>query len=48
MHPQVIGRGARLAMLDRLISSMKAQSGVRFRRMGEVARHWATLNPLEA
>jgi peptidoglycan/xylan/chitin deacetylase (PgdA/CDA1 family) len=48
MHPQVIGRGARLAMLDRLITSMEAHGGVRFRCMGDVARDWGAAHPLEA
>jgi peptidoglycan/xylan/chitin deacetylase (PgdA/CDA1 family) len=47
MHPQVIGRGARLAMLDRLIRSIKAHPAVRFRTMGDVARDWAAANPRE-
>jgi peptidoglycan/xylan/chitin deacetylase (PgdA/CDA1 family) len=47
MHPQVIGRGARLAMLDRLIRSIRAHPGVRFRTMGDVARDWAAANPRE-
>jgi peptidoglycan/xylan/chitin deacetylase (PgdA/CDA1 family) len=37
MHPYVIGRGHRMAMLDRLIHRMKSRSGVHFASMGEVA-----------
>ena len=37
MHPYVIGRGHRIAMLDRLIHRMKSRSGVRFAIMGDVA-----------
>ena len=37
MHPQVIGRGHRIRMLDRLIRHMKGRAGVRFCTMAEVA-----------
>jgi peptidoglycan-N-acetylglucosamine deacetylase len=37
MHPQVIGRGHRLLMLERLIGWMKAQPGTRFARLGDAA-----------
>jgi peptidoglycan/xylan/chitin deacetylase (PgdA/CDA1 family) len=37
MHPQVIGRGHRIAMLDELIGHC-AGAGARFERMGDVAR----------
>jgi peptidoglycan/xylan/chitin deacetylase (PgdA/CDA1 family) len=40
MHPQVIGRGHRLLMLERLIEHMLIQPGVRFMRMGDVAHEW--------
>jgi peptidoglycan/xylan/chitin deacetylase (PgdA/CDA1 family) len=39
MHPQVIGRGHRMMMLERLIRHMRAQ-GATFRRMGDVAEEW--------
>jgi hypothetical protein len=38
MHPQVIGRGHRITMLERLIRHMRSRSGVRFATMEEVAR----------
>ena len=41
MHPQVIGRGHRVAMLERFIQHVVGQGGARFARMGDVAR---TLN----
>lgn len=47
MHPQVIGRGGRLAMLEGLIEHMKAQAGTAFRTMGTVAADWAREHPLE-
>ncbi|MDZ7727363.1 MAG: polysaccharide deacetylase [Dehalococcoidia bacterium] len=37
LHPQCIGKGARMLMLERLIAHIKSHSGVRFRRMSEVA-----------
>jgi peptidoglycan/xylan/chitin deacetylase (PgdA/CDA1 family) len=37
MHPQVIGRGHRMAMLGRLVEHCQA-AGARFERMGDVAR----------
>jgi peptidoglycan-N-acetylglucosamine deacetylase len=37
MHPQVIGRGHRMAMLERFVEHAAA-AGVRFARMGDVAR----------
>lgn len=45
MHPQVIGRGARLTMIEKLIQHMQEQPGVTFRRMGDVAREWASAHP---
>jgi peptidoglycan/xylan/chitin deacetylase (PgdA/CDA1 family) len=38
MHPQVIGRGHRIAMLEQLIQHMRSRSGVRFAIQEEVAR----------
>ena len=37
MHPQVIGRGHRLAMLERFVARC-GEAGARFERMGDVAR----------
>jgi len=45
MHPQVIGRGHRLAMLDRLTGVM-AERGVVFESYGDYARRWRAANPL--
>lgn len=47
MHPQVIGRGHRLLMLERLIASMR-RPGVAFETMAAYARRWREENPLEA
>lgn len=38
MHPQVIGRGHRIAMLEKLIRHMRSRSGVHFATMEDVAR----------
>lgn len=37
LHPQIIGRGPRIAMLSRLIDHMRQASGVEFRTVAEVA-----------
>ena len=37
MHPQVIGRGHRIAMLERFIGHCQSQGDVQFARMGDVA-----------
>ncbi|MHB8574428.1 MAG: polysaccharide deacetylase family protein [Dehalococcoidia bacterium] len=42
MHPQVIGRGHRIRMLERLIRHMQGRSGVRFATMIEMAQLWRT------
>lgn len=46
MHPQVIGRGHRMLMLERLMRTMAELPGVRFRTMADVARDWRAANPL--
>lgn len=38
MHPQIIGRGPRIAMLGRLIQHMKAQENTRFSSVSDEAR----------
>lgn len=40
MHPQVIGRGHRMMMLERLIQHMRSRSGVRFTTQEDVAREF--------
>ncbi|MGE0213502.1 MAG: polysaccharide deacetylase [Parvibaculaceae bacterium] len=37
-HPQIIGRGPRIAMLDRLIGTMRPEANVCFSTMAEAAR----------
>lgn len=39
MHPQVIGRPGRVAMLDRLIGTLKSRQDIWLTTCGEVARH---------
>ena len=38
MHPQVIGRGHRIRLLDQLVQHIVSTSSARFARMGDVAR----------
>ena len=45
MHPQTIGRGHRLLMLERLLDEIQGRAGVRFCTMGEVAAEWRRANP---
>jgi len=44
LHPQVIGRGHRMLMLERLIRHFAAHDGVVFEPLGEYARRWAEKN----
>jgi peptidoglycan/xylan/chitin deacetylase (PgdA/CDA1 family) len=48
LHPQCIGRGSRLRMLERLVDHMRATEGVVFETMETYARRWAAEHPLEA
>jgi peptidoglycan/xylan/chitin deacetylase (PgdA/CDA1 family) len=47
IHPLSIGRGPRIAMLDRLIRHMQQFDGVVFEPLGDYARRWRAANPLE-
>jgi peptidoglycan-N-acetylglucosamine deacetylase len=47
MHPQVIGRGHRLRMLDDLMAHMGGRDGVVFEPLGDYAERWRAANPLE-
>ena len=40
MHPQVIGRGHRMLLLERLIAFFQHHPGVRFATLGQVATEW--------
>jgi peptidoglycan/xylan/chitin deacetylase (PgdA/CDA1 family) len=48
LHPQVIGRGHRLLMLERLIQHMQRYSEVAFQTMEEVAVSWKREHPFPA
>ncbi len=48
LHPQCIGKGSRMLMLERLIQHIKQHEGVRFRTMASVAEEFRKTNPLEA
>ena len=43
MHPQVIGRGHRMALLDRFIQHVLTRNCARFARMGDMARELSSL-----
>jgi peptidoglycan/xylan/chitin deacetylase (PgdA/CDA1 family) len=45
MHPQCIGRGHRLLMLERLVNHIRNSSGVTFKTMSEVAREFKIAHP---
>lgn len=47
MHPQVIGRGHRLMMLERLIEHFKSRTDVVFEALGDYVQRWKADNPLE-
>ena len=47
MHPQAIGRGSRLAIVERLIEAAKTLDGVVFERVGDYAARWRVEHPLE-
>jgi len=46
MHPQAIGRGHRLAMVERLIEHAKGLDGATFERLGDYAGRWRAEHPL--
>lgn len=48
MHPQVIGRGHRLLMLETLMNHIRGHRGVEFLTMSEVAKSWKESNPIDA
>jgi peptidoglycan/xylan/chitin deacetylase (PgdA/CDA1 family) len=48
MHPQAIGRGHRLVMVERLIEAAKALDGVVFEPLVDYAERWRAAHPLEA
>jgi len=45
LHPEVIGRGHRITMLERLLDYMRAQPGVRFATLGDYATQWKERMP---
>ncbi len=45
MHPEAIGRGSRLAMLERFIDAATALPGVVFDRLDAVVARWEAANP---
>jgi peptidoglycan/xylan/chitin deacetylase (PgdA/CDA1 family) len=47
MHPQCIGKGSRMLMLERLIRHIEGHDGVRFRTMAEVADEFRKAHRLD-
>jgi peptidoglycan-N-acetylglucosamine deacetylase len=47
MHPQAIGRGHRLMMLERLIEHIKGHDEVVFESVGDYVQRWKDANPLD-
>jgi peptidoglycan/xylan/chitin deacetylase (PgdA/CDA1 family) len=47
LHPQVIGRGHRLLMFERLLDDFREQPGVRFEPLGEYVTRWKAEHPVE-
>ena len=45
MHPQVIGRGHRMLMLERLIAHVRSHDGVRFATLGDAAETFRAASP---
>ena len=45
MHPQTIGRGHRMLLLERLLEYLAGHDGVRFSTMGDCATRWAAAHP---
>ena len=48
MHPQAIGRGNRLLMLEKLVDHIREHEGVRFTTMSEVALEFRETRPPQA
>jgi len=46
MHPEAIGRGHRLLMLERFIAAARSLDGVVFDRLDRVVERWSAANPL--
>lgn len=47
LHPQTIGRGNRMLMLERLLQHF-TNKGVKFESMGDYAARWKAANPVDA
>lgn len=45
MHPEIIGRGHRMLMLERLIASLRSHADVAFTTLGAAAEAWRTGSP---
>ena len=45
VHPECIGRGHRMAMLERFIDAAEAIPGAAFERLDAVVSRWSAANP---
>ncbi len=45
MHPEAIGRGHRLLMLERFIAAARSLDGVAFDRLDRIVERWTVANP---
>lgn len=45
MHPEAIGRGHRMLMLERFIATAKSLDGIVFERLDTVVERWSAANP---
>jgi peptidoglycan/xylan/chitin deacetylase (PgdA/CDA1 family) len=45
VHPECIGRGHRMAMLERFIDAAESLEGVAFERLVDVVERWSAANP---
>lgn len=47
MHPEIIGRGHRMLMLERLVHAFRSFDGVVFSSIGDYVAEWKRANPLD-
>jgi peptidoglycan/xylan/chitin deacetylase (PgdA/CDA1 family) len=47
LHPEVIGRGYGMLLLERLIAHFESREGVRFERLIDYAERWKAAHPIE-
>ena len=45
MHPEVVGRGHRMLMLERFVTTARELDGVVFERLDTIVARWSAANP---